>query len=127
MSGISSSIIGGAKLVILTDLPQQISHLQENVDLNRHQLNCEVICVPFSFGETIDDLIERLKSISSTQVQNLFSNLSDSNTNFPIDCIIGADIGYDVSLLKPLTSSIYSLMSSNSSCICYFVEAGIFI
>ena len=109
MAGIIAATVG-AKLVILTDLPEQIQHLQENVDLNRHQLNCEVICVPFSFGEKFCDLFDRFQS--------------SHNSNLQIDCVLGADIAYDLSLLQPLTNSIYSLMSSHPNSISYLVETG---
>jgi hypothetical protein len=116
----------GAKLVILTDLPQQIPHLEANVQLNRHLFSGEVVCVPFSFGQEMSDLIEALQCHPSALVQDLLSGSLPVPLNFTLDRIIGADIAYDVSLLAPLSHSISSIVHSSphSSCIPYLVETG---
>jgi hypothetical protein len=118
----------GAKLVILTDLPQQIPHLEANVQSNRHLFTGEVICIPFSFGEMASDLKERLRTHSSPLVHELLL----SSPKLSIDFLIGADIAYDVSLLPPLSTTISSLVYSASAstfsdscgCVSYLVETG---
>ena len=126
LAGLFAATIG-AKLVILTDLPEQIPHLEANLSLNRHLIPGEVICLPFTFGETFSDLLAALRVHSSPLIQELMNSNQDP-TQLRIDCLIGADIGYDVSLLSPLSTSVYSVMYSSLSLCCraYLVEAGMY-
>ena len=56
LPGLVSGVLG-AKAVILTDIPEQVAHIQQNVDLNSSNCgNCEFVCVPFMFGDTIESL-----------------------------------------------------------------------
>jgi predicted nicotinamide N-methyase len=89
----------GAKRVISTDMPAQIQHIERNVDLNRTSLKGDFICIPLLFGQTDSDLRHELQQVGGQ--------------DWVIDVIIGADVGYDVSLHEPLAATIKSLLSCN--------------
>ena len=118
LPGIASGLLG-AKVVILTDMPEQVSHLQQNVNLNSGQRpSCEYVCVPFMFGDSKDDLIHQL------QQWQLRHNkcLSIDVTSLSIDVILGCDICYDVSLQDPIVSSVRSILVPPS--VALLVEEG---
>ena len=113
LPGIASGLLG-AKVVVLTDMPEQVPHLQRNVDLNSKQCpSCEFICVPFMFGDSKDDLIAQLQERAT---------LSMDVTKLSIDVILGCDVAYDVSLHEPIIYSVRSLLPPTS--IALLVEEG---
>lgn len=121
LPGIASGLLG-AKVVILTDMPEQVSHLQQNVDLNSKQCpSCEFICVPFMFGDSMSDLISQLQLKLQLQQHNTTLSSIDV-TKLSIDVILGCDVAYDVSLHEPIISSVQSLLQPTS--IALLVEEG---
>lgn len=79
-----------ASSVTFTDLPDQIELLNDNITRNYHIWNGKCICqaISHSFGEDISTLIEQ--------------------GNY--DIVLGSDIGYDISLLDPLSTSISAIL-----------------
>lgn len=98
----------GASFVVLTDLEEQIPHLQSNVDLNKHLFKeGTVVCCPLAFGEDCN-LIKKY-----------------FNSNSLVDILIGTDIGFDISLHSPLSFTIKSFFNpsvSTPDSIAYVVE-----
>lgn len=121
LPGIAAGLLG-AKVVILTDMNEQVPHIQRNVNLNLEQkqqiTGCEFVCVPFMFGESIDDLISQLRQ---WQLQNN-KTLPVDIESLCIDVVLGCDIAYDVSLQDPLIRSVQSLLLPNS--VALLVEEG---
>ena len=112
----------GAKAVILTDIPEQVQHLQQNVDWNAKQCpSCEFICVPFMFGDNISDLKNQL--VQHQLQQN--TTLSLDVENISIDVVLGCDLAYDVCLHDPLVQSVRSLLLPSS--VALLMEEGIYL
>lgn len=101
--GIVAGLLG-ARTVVLTDIPEQMSHLQKVIDMNSRQCpSCVFVCVPFTFGESYKDLYERLSKFDSI--------FPDLRSKLVFDIVFGSDIAFDVSLHTPLATSINSLLS----------------
>lgn len=114
LPGITAGLLG-AKVVILTDMPEQMSHLQQNVDLNSKQCpSCQFICVSFMFGDSMEDLL--------SQLQQHIPPLSMDLAKLSIDVVLGCDVAYDVSLHDPIVSSLHSLLLPTSMAL--LVEEG---
>ena len=87
----------GAKTVVLSDIDSQLHVIEENIEMNKyartvrskleHDLftKCEVSCTSIWFGEAV---------------------VEDFEDQY--DIILGADIGYDISLHSPLATTIAS-------------------
>ena len=81
-----------ASSVTFTDLPDQLELLNDNITRNYHVWNGKCICqaISHSFGEDISTLIELGK----------------------YDIVLGSDIGYDISLLDPISTSISATLKN---------------
>eukprot|EP01038_Epipyxis_sp_PR26KG_P007637 gene7637-10396_t len=94
----------GASTVTITDIEAQVELIQQNIDLNFNE-DEDVIMKPTTkclyFGEE-DDVTQHY------------------------DIIIGTDIGYDLSLHQPISTTISSILNRssihNSNCYCIIVE-----
>lgn len=86
----------------LTDLNVQEEVVQDNIALNRDSFEgcgCIVRFRPLPFGDSLDrSLIE--------------GNISSQY--YPIDVILGADIGYDISLHQPIVETLKSLTAEDA-------------
>ena len=94
----------GAKSVMMTDIDNQVPIIQENINLNRYLRSlkgrgiqdsfnsCQVTCSSMWFGERVGDIEED-----------------------KYDVILGADIGYDVSLQEPIAMTLYSGLVNKKS------------
>jgi predicted nicotinamide N-methyase len=108
LAGIVAAKIG-ARVVILTDIPEQIPHLERNVQLNQSYPNSSLYCLPYLFGETKECLLTTANKYHSEDVE-----WKHYLKGGGVDVIIGADIAFDHTLHEPIRSSIISLLRTNS-------------
>jgi predicted nicotinamide N-methyase len=97
LAGLTAAALG-ANSVVLTDISSQQSHLKKNIELNRHiwEDNCKRVdfaVMHFGDGNLVYDSNERV--MDELQV---------------FDVILGADIGYDLSLHEPIKKTITTLL-----------------
>ena len=104
--GITAAALG-ARSVVLTDLKSQQSHLLRNIELNYASWDSSCTSVSagvLSFGDTsVTDNIPQIACDSGCS-PDLF------------DVVLGADVGYDLSLHEPIARTVTSLLSSHLPC-----------
>ena len=104
--GITAAALG-ARSVVLTDLKSQQSHLLRNIELNRASWDSSCTLVSagvLQFGDT-------------SVTDNIPQTASDSGCCPKVfDVVLGADVGYDLSLHEPIARTVTSLLSSRSPC-----------
>jgi predicted nicotinamide N-methyase len=97
LAGLTAAALG-ANSVVLTDITSQQSHLKKNIELNRYiwEDNCELVdFAVLHFGD------ENLVYNSNERVRDELQ---------VFDVILGADIGYDLSLHEPIKKTITTLL-----------------
>jgi predicted nicotinamide N-methyase len=101
----------GAHSVVLTDITSQQSHLEKNIELNRHiwERNCELVdFAVLHFGD--ESLVYNSKECCN--VDKKHEGVRDKLQVF--DVILGADIGYDLSLHEPIKETLTTLLHPSS-------------
>lgn len=98
LGGITAAALG-ARSVILTDILTQQSHLEKNIELNRS--SWEKVCSEINFG---------VLHFGDRGVMSFSGNTETSHQPNTFDVVLGADIGYDLSLHKPIYRTLVSLL-----------------
>ena len=126
LAGITAAALG-AKSVTLTDILSQQSHLQRNIDINRPSYEGSCQCVSkavLHFGDQkltykVSSIMKDTNNIPDSGVNdevNIIGTCIDEHDVLAIeelqdfDVILGADIGYDLSLHEPVGITLVSLL-----------------
>ena len=126
LAGITAAALG-AKSVTLTDILSQQSHLQRNIEINRpsYEGSCQRVSkAVLHFGDQkltykVSSIMEDTNNIPNSGVNdavNITGTCLDEHDILPIekmqdfDVILGADIGYDLSLHEPVGITLVSLL-----------------
>lgn len=101
--GITAAVLG-ARSVTLTDILAQQSHLDRNIEINRP--HWEGLCTRVESGVLQFGDIR----VSNRSVTSKCHESAENEVNF--DVVLGADIGYDLSLHEPIARTLSYLLSS---------------
>lgn len=113
LAGLTAAVLG-ARSVTLTDILSQQSHLQSNIKLNRPYFEgtCDnVDSAVLHFGD--QELTYQARFCDTCHVENPLIQEGFGLQTF--DVVLGADIGYDLSLHQPITRTLSSLLRGYAS------------
>lgn len=100
--GITAAVLG-ARSVTLTDILAQQSHLDRNIEINRP--HWESLCTRVESGVLQFGDIH----VSNRSVTSKCHESAENEVNFNV--VLGADIGYDLSLHEPIARTLSYLLS----------------
>lgn len=100
--GITAAVLG-ARSVTLTDILAQQSHIDRNIEINRPHWEGRCVRVESGVLQFGDICVSNLSS-SSRYHEN-----SENRCNFQV--VLGADIGYDLSLHEPIARTLSFLLN----------------
>ena len=101
--GITAAVLG-ARSVTLTDIPAQQLHIERNIEINRPHWEGRCARVESGILQFGDTRVSKLSSLSGYQEN------SEIGCNFQV--VLGADIGYDLSLHEPIARTLSFLLNS---------------
>ena len=103
--GITAAVLG-ARSVTLTDILAQQPHLDRNIEINRPQW--EGLCKRVESGVLQFGDIR----VSNRSVTSKYHESAENEINF--DVVLGADIGYDLSLHEPIARTLSYLLGPDT-------------
>ena len=101
--GITAAVLG-ARSVTLTDISAQQFHIERNIEINRPHWEGRCARVESGVLQFGDTRVSKLSSLSGYQ------EISEIGSNFQV--VLGADIGYDLSLHEPIARTLSFLLNS---------------